>query len=102
MGFVNSVSIAQHTHRIRWSQHDCLALPRKVALEIAMFILLYPLAQLELRCKLAEHTTCSDASTTGGVICVSEGLTGYGMAALQADVRGGHGAGSDSGAIRRA
>ena len=47
-----------------------------------------PLAQIDFRCPFVDHVTCSDASTTGGGVCVSEGLTSYGVAALNAETRG--------------
>ena len=63
-----------------------LPVPPEVKRELLLFILLTPLAalaQIDFRSPFVEHVTCSDASTTGGGICVSEGLTGYGVAALQ-------------------
>ena len=65
-----------------------MPLPKQVTTELLRFILQCPLAQMSLKIPLADHVTCSDASTTGGGFCVSEGLTGYGMAALDAEVRG--------------
>ena len=65
-----------------------LSVPPEVQRELLMFILLTPLAQIDFRCPFMEHVTCSDASTSGGGICVSEGLTGYGIAALNAECRG--------------
>ena len=65
-----------------------MPLPKQVMRELLRFILLCPLAQMSFKLPLGEHVTCSDASTSGGGFCVSEGLTGYGMAALDAEVRG--------------
>ena len=65
-----------------------LPVPPGVKRELLTFILLSPLAQIEFRCPFMDHVTCSDASTTGGGICVSEGLTGYGVAALHTEGRG--------------
>ena len=56
--------------------------------ELLTFILVTPLAQIDFRCPFVEHVTCSDASTTGGGVCVSEGLTSYGLAALNSESRG--------------
>ena len=70
--------------RIRGTQ----VLPLQVQAEIARFILLMPLAQMEFRSQLCHQATCSDASTLGGGICVSEGLTAYGVAASNSQVRG--------------
>lgn len=64
------------------------SLPPKVQAELARFILLLPLAQMEFRATLCDQVTCSDASTLGGGICVSTGLTEYGVAAANSAVRG--------------
>ena len=77
-----------------------LSVPLAVKEELLTFILLTPLAQIDFRCPFVEHVTCSDASTTGGGICVSEGLTSYGMAALNSE-RGGDSAGVDCWPFRR-
>ena len=63
-------------------------LPNQVKAEIARFVTLSPLAQMEFRSKLCEQVTCSDASTLGGGICVSRGLTAYGASASNSLVRG--------------
>lgn len=63
-----------------------LKVPKGVAQELLRFVLLCPLAQMDFRKQFSEHVTCSDASTSGGGICVSEGLTGYGLAFI--DVQG--------------
>ena len=65
-----------------------MPLPKQVMRELLRFILLCPLAQMSFKLPLGEHVTCSDASTAGGGFCVSEGLTGYGVAALDAEVKG--------------
>ena len=65
-----------------------MPLPKQVMRKLLRFILLCPLAQMSLKIPLGDHVTCSDASTGGGGFCVSEGLTGYGVAALNSDVRG--------------
>ena len=68
--------------------HDRLALPLQVQAELARFISLMPLAQMDFRDGLCDQVTCSDASTLGGGICVSEGLTAYGVSAANSQVRG--------------
>ena len=65
-----------------------LPIPRVVKEELLTFILLTPLAQIDFQSPFLEHVTCSDASTTGGGTCVSEGLTSYGVAALNSESRG--------------
>lgn len=63
-------------------------LPAQVQLEIARFMALVPLAQMNFRTKIQPHATCSDASSEGGGICVSSGLTSYGLSASRTQVRG--------------
>ena len=65
-----------------------LPVPVGVQRELLSFTLLSPLAQIDFRCPFLEHVTRSDASTGGGGVCVSEGLTGYGVAALNTESRG--------------
>ena len=52
-----------------------LSLPYQVKVEIARFILLAPLAQMEFRAKVDGEVTCSDASSYGGGLCASKGLS---------------------------
>eukprot|EP00435_Cladocopium_sp_Y103_P065549 s527_g27.t1 len=63
-------------------------LPDQVVAELARFVLLMPLAQMEFRAPVCEQVSVSDASMLGGGICVSEGLTEYGVAAANSQVRG--------------
>eukprot|EP00438_Fugacium_kawagutii_P006097 Skav213790 [mRNA] locus=scaffold1122:129098:132795:- [translate_table: standard] len=63
-------------------------LPREVLLELARFVALLPFAFINLRAPVVGLVTASDASTTGGGICISRGLSPYGLAASQACVRG--------------
>ena len=65
-----------------------LQLPWEVKVELSRFIALAPLAQMDFRVPLDGVATCSDASTQGGGACSSTGLTDYGRAALNAQVRG--------------
>ena len=65
-----------------------LALPYQVKVEIAQFILLSPLAQMEFRANVDGEVTCSDASSFGGGLCASKGLSQFGHAALNASSRG--------------
>ena len=59
-----------------------------VALEMVRFLCLIPLASMNLRLKFDHMVTASDASTQGGGICMSTGLSPYGGAAASAAVRG--------------
>ena len=54
------------------------AIPDGVKLEISRFICLIPLAKLNFRLLVSGEVTASDASTTGGGITASTGLTGFG------------------------
>lgn len=61
-----------------------LALPWDVKVELSRFIALVPLAQMDFQVPVDGVVTCSDASRA----CSSTGLTDYGRAALNAQVRG--------------
>ena len=61
-------------------------LPPAVVAELVRFLCLVPLAQLDIRGELVGDVTASDASTTGGGICVMEGLTSHGVHASQASI----------------
>eukprot|EP00435_Cladocopium_sp_Y103_P041108 s1479_g11.t1 len=65
-----------------------LPLPREVKLELVRFMCLIPLAQMDFRLPMEVQVTASDASSTGGGISCSVGLTDFGVAAQQALVRG--------------
>ena len=65
-----------------------LAIPRAVKLELVRFVALLPLAQMDFRVGMYPQVTASDASTTGGGISCSTGLTAYGLAAQGALMRG--------------
>ena len=64
------------------------ALGESVELELIRFIALTPLAYMDFRTGISEKVTASDASTTGGGLCVSKALSPYGLAAAQARTRG--------------
>ena len=70
------------------SPHQRSALSREVEVELIRFIAMSPLAFMNFRLPVSEHVTASDASTTGGGLCVSRGLSPYGLAASQAEARG--------------
>ena len=66
-----------------------LEIPAEVKLEVARFVCLIPLAQMDFRLNISPEVTASDASTTGGGLTASVGLTGFGQAAAAAaTVRG--------------
>lgn len=65
-----------------------LKIPDGVKLEVARFLCLIPLAKLDFRLEVSPMVTASDASTTGGGLTVSTGLTGFGQAASVSFSRG--------------
>lgn len=52
-----------------------LAIPALVKLEILRCVCLIPLCRMDFRLPMRDRVTCSDASTTGGGICCSTGLS---------------------------
>lgn len=65
-----------------------LEIPPVVMLELTRFVSLVPLCFMDFRVPLDSLATASDASTYGGGITVSTGLTEYGRAAACSEVRG--------------
>eukprot|EP00438_Fugacium_kawagutii_P013734 Skav210272 [mRNA] locus=scaffold2977:18290:19192:+ [translate_table: standard] len=69
-------------------RHRRFPIPQSVVRELVRFVGLIPLAEMDFRCHFDEAVTASDASTTGGGLCVSRGLSPYGVAASLSGVRG--------------
>ena len=69
-------------------RHMRYQLRQEVAHEIARFIGLIPLAFINMRAPFDARVTASDASTQGGGICVTRGVTPYGAAAALSSIRG--------------
>ena len=63
-------------------------IPWKVRSEIARFCLLVPLARMDFRTEFSGAVTASDASSTGGGITASKGLSCLGCMASNQTVRG--------------
>ena len=63
-------------------------LRKEVACELVRFMGLVPLAFMNLRLSYDEVVTASDASSTGGGVCASRGLSPYGLVASTSMVRG--------------
>ncbi len=63
-------------------------LPVECKFEILRFLGLLPLSRLNFRLGVHPQVTCSDASTQGGGICVSQGLTPVGVLASGGELRG--------------
>lgn len=63
-------------------------LRKEVMVELTRFIGLCPLGVMNLRYGFDPMVTASDASSTGGGICASQGLSPYGLAASTSTVRG--------------
>lgn len=56
--------------------------------EIIRFLGLTPLVRMNFRTDLHPQITCSDASTSGGGVCASSGLSGFGSLAALGSLRG--------------
>lgn len=63
-------------------------LPTVCKLEIARFLALIPLARMDFRLGFDGQVTCSDASTSGGGICVSTQVSRAGALAASGRLRG--------------
>ena len=63
-------------------------IPLGVRSELARFCLLVPLARMDFRMALSSTATASDASTSGGGVTASSGLTQVGVIAANLPVRG--------------
>ena len=63
-------------------------LPRELMVELFRFMSLLPLAAMNFRCPFDSEVTASDASSSGGGVCVSRGVSSYGLAASLSQVRG--------------
>lgn len=63
-------------------------IPAGVRLELSRFCLLCPLAKMNFRLALSSTVTASDASTTGGGVTASSGLSAVGAIAANLQVRG--------------
>ena len=64
------------------------ALRKEVACEVTRFIALVPLAVMNFRYGFDPMVSASDASSSGGGVCASRGLSPYGKAAALSQVRG--------------
>ena len=65
-----------------------LASPVECKLELLRFLALLPLGRMDFRLDMHSVVTCSDASTQGGGICASMGLTPVGEMVSQGALRG--------------
>ena len=63
-------------------------LPAEVRVELSRFCLLVPLARMDFRLSLSSTVTASDASTYGGGVTASSGLTQVGTIAANMPTRG--------------
>ena len=71
----------QHPQQRRRLPDNCIA-------ELIRFLGLVPLAKLDFRLDYNEQVTCSDASTTGGGICASAGVSPLGRVVAGGKLRG--------------
>ena len=65
-----------------------LEIPSVVKLEISRFLSMVALARIDFRLEVNPQVTASDASTSGGGVTVSRGLTNIGQMAASCRVRG--------------
>ena len=65
-----------------------LEIPAVVKLEINRFLSLIALARIDFRAEVSPEVTASDASTSGGGLTASRGLTNFGQMAASCPVRG--------------
>eukprot|EP00438_Fugacium_kawagutii_P014361 Skav231767 [mRNA] locus=scaffold739:108680:112408:- [translate_table: standard] len=65
-----------------------LEIPAPVKQELARFLGLLPLAYMDFRCEISGAVTASDASTYGGGVTVSTGLSPAGVVASNCAIRG--------------
>lgn len=65
-----------------------LPIPAEVKHEVARFLGLLPLAYMDFRCEVSGLVTASDASTTGGGVTFSQGLSPEGVVATNCATRG--------------
>ena len=63
-------------------------MPRECRIELLRFLGLVPLARMDFRLSVDGQVTCSDASTTGGGMCASDGITSRGSLVAQGSLRG--------------
>ena len=63
-------------------------MPQVCRLEILRFLGLLPLVRMNFRLDVKGMVTCSDASTSGGGVCCSKGLTSVGHMASLGELRG--------------
>lgn len=86
LGGLNAVwKFIEHFNNVKV---HALPLPDSCRLELIRFVALIPLARLDFRLQYSEQVTCSDASSTGGGVCASTGLSRAGVLAAQGQLRG--------------
>eukprot|EP00438_Fugacium_kawagutii_P021141 Skav230969 [mRNA] locus=scaffold644:24288:26192:+ [translate_table: standard] len=77
-----------HIESFNSSQCRRLPVPPDARLELLGFLGLVPLARLDFRLDMDPLIACSDASTTGGGVCVSSSLSSLGATVAQGELRG--------------
>eukprot|EP00438_Fugacium_kawagutii_P010590 Skav221627 [mRNA] locus=scaffold4037:51236:58385:+ [translate_table: standard] len=86
LGSLNAVW--KHIMSFDHQQSQYKVTPMECQLEVIRFLGLLPLARLDFRLDVASQVTCSDASSSGGGICVSSGLSGVGELVASGHLRG--------------
>eukprot|EP00438_Fugacium_kawagutii_P006265 Skav222652 [mRNA] locus=scaffold997:226050:228398:- [translate_table: standard] len=77
-----------HIESFNTSPFPAQATPETCRLEVLRFLGALPLARLDFRLDIHPEVTCSDASTSGGGLCVSSGLTPFGSIVAAGGLRG--------------
>jgi hypothetical protein len=86
LGSLNSVW--SHIESYNSGVHKWKPTPPECRLEVLRFLGLLPLARMDFRLGVNPYVTCSDASSTGGGLCVSRSLTPFGKVVSQGCLRG--------------
>ena len=86
LGGLNAVW--QHIEAFEHASSKALVTPDDCRLEVLRFLGCLPLARMDFRLDMHPTVTCSDASTEGGGLCASSGLTPYGSLVSKGSLRG--------------
>ena len=87
LGCLNHVWSFIQSFEVGWEHHPC-PLPREVQQELYRFLCLIPLAKMDFRTEVESCVTASDASTTGGGLCMTTGLSPWGALVSNSSTRG--------------
>eukprot|EP00438_Fugacium_kawagutii_P035567 Skav229231 [mRNA] locus=scaffold864:277248:282087:- [translate_table: standard] len=85
LGGLNAVWIFIRSFDVRGRAR--LPIPPEVKLELLRFLALVPLCRLDFRLPLKPRVSCSDASQSGGGLCLSSALSPAGVSVSQGSLR---------------